>query len=193
MNSVKLSILICSVSCRKYFLDRILSLIEPQLVDGVEIITDLDDAKILGTKRNDMMQQANGEYIVFVDDDDIVPAYYVKETIKALESNPDCTGFKGIRTAKSKDPKIFIHSNTYSEWFEDTNYYYRSPNHWNAVKKELAIKAGFPDINWGEDAEYSKRLKPLLKTSIFIDKIMYYYLADNDLSIASKRRKEDMK
>ena len=193
MRRVKLSILICSVSCRKYFLDRILSLIEPQLVNGVEIITDLDDKKILGTKRNDMMQQANGDYIVFVDDDDVVPAYYVRETMKALESNPDCTGFKGIRTVKSKDPKIFIHSNKYSEWFEDKEYFYRSPNHWNAVKKELAIKAGFPDINWGEDAEYSKRLKPLLETSVFIDKIMYYYLADNDLSIASKRRKEDMK
>ncbi len=134
---MKLSILICSVNSRAYFLHRIISLIEPQLVDGVEIVVDLDDAvKVLGQKRNDLLARAKGEYIVFVDDDDIVPAYYVKETMKALESNPDCTGFKGVKTDRSRNPKTFIHSIRYTEWREDKEYYYRTPNHWNAVKKE---------------------------------------------------------
>ena len=186
---MRLSILICSLHSRQYFLDRILSLIEPQIVDGVEIIIDQDDAvKILGQKRNDLMARAKGDYIVFIDDDDLVPAYYVREIMNAIETNPDCTGFKGIRTAKSRNPKTFIHSNRYSKWSEDNKYYYRIPNHWNAVKRELAIKAGFPKINWGEDHIYSERLKPLLKTEIFIDKIMYYYLADSSLSVASRRK-----
>ena len=189
MKHIKLSILICSLNSRQYFLDRILSLIEPQVVDGVEIIIDQDATiKVLGTKRNDLMARAKGDYIVFIDDDDIVPAYYVKETMKALESNPDCTGFKGIRTAKSLYPKIFIHSIKYTKWWEDKKYYYRCPNHWNAVKRELAIRAGFPDVNWGEDHIYSMALRPLLKTEVFIDRIMYYYLADSATSAASKRK-----
>jgi len=191
---MKLSILVCSIHSRKYFLDRLMSLLEPQLIEDVEIVIDTDNAlKILGTKRNDLVMKAKGDYIVFVDDDDIVPAYYVSETMKALKTNPDCVGFKGERTAKSRNPKVFIHSIKYSEWSEDRQFYYRMPNHWNAVKRVLAIKAGFPEINWGEDHIYSQRLRPLLHSEVFIDKIMYYYLANSDLSIASKRRKEDPK
>jgi len=191
MNNTKLSILICSLYSRQYFLDRILSLVEPQVVEGVEIIIDQDKAvKILGTKRNDLLQKANGDYIVFVDDDDIVPAYYVSETMKAIATKPTCTGFKGIMTRRMKNPKIFIHSLKYTHWHEDSKFYYRMPNHWNAVKRELAIEAGFPALNWGEDHEYSKNLRPLLSTEVFIDKIMYYYLANPDTSAASLRREK---
>lgn len=191
---MRLSILICSLNSRQYFLDRILSLIEPQidkLTDKVEIIIDQDNAiKIIGKKRNDLMARAKGDYIAFVDDDDLVPAYYIEETMRAIKTNPDCIGFKGIITTKSINPKTFIHSNRYAKWGEDEKYYYRTPNHWNAVRRELAIRAGFPEINYGEDHEYSRRLKPLLKTEVFIDKVMYYYLADGSLSVASRRKEK---
>jgi len=51
----------------------------------------------------------------------------------------------------------------------------RIPNHLMPVKRELAIKAGYPDKSFGEDAEYAQRLKPLLHTQRRIYKTLYYY------------------
>lgn len=173
----KLSVLICSLESRKRFLDRLLERINPQTNnDQVEIIIDVDKGeRTIGKKRNDLLHKAKGSYISFVDDDDLVAPDYVKRIIEATRTDPDCVGMEGIITFDGRNPKKFIHSLRYREWFEKKGIYYRNPNHLSPVKRELALQVMFPEINMGEDQDYSMRLLPFLKTEKYISGPIYFY------------------
>jgi hypothetical protein len=53
--------------------------------------------------------------------------------------------------------------------------YFRTPNHISPVRRELALQAGFPDVTYAEDREYSKRLLPLCKNEAKIKGSIYHY------------------
>ena len=101
---------------------------------------------------------------------------YVAKILAAAASGPDCCGMEGIRTVNGANPQRFIHSLKYRDWFERDGVFYRNPNHLSPVKRELALKTGFPEINYAEDRDYSARLLPLLKSEVYIDGPIYYYL-----------------
>lgn len=175
--SKKFSILICSLSSREDKLYRLMRVLEPQKNDDVEILIKKDNGEIsIGKKRNILLEEATGDYVAFIDDDDLVAEDYVKKITEAIKSNPDCCGIQGIITFQGQDPRIFIHSLRHKEWFEQNNIYYRCPNHLNPVKRELALQVRFPEINFGEDKDYSTRLFPLLKEEVFINGVVYNYL-----------------
>ena len=175
---MKLSILIASLIGREYYLNRMLSLLEPQLTPEVELVIEIDNKELsIGAKSQKMLERAKGDYVCRVDDDDIVPAYYVSEILKAIESNPDCVAINGIITIDDKNPKPFYHSIEYDDWFGKDAIFYRCPNHINPVKRELALKVGWDDMRNCGDYKYSMELKSFLKTEIVIEKCMYYYLA----------------
>jgi glycosyltransferase involved in cell wall biosynthesis len=188
---VKLSILIATIFERRELLDKLLDVINPHLSDDVECLINCDDKfKTIGLKRNELLSQTTGDYTVFVDDDDMIPDYYVPEILKAIETNPDTVGIQGVITCKGVNPKVFKHSIQYDSWYEKDRVYYRCPNHWNPTKREIMKQVGFPEINYGEDYDYSLKVRPLLKTEVVIEKPMYYYLFDPGKSVAMKRRNE---
>ena len=163
---------------REYYLNRMLSILEPQLTPEVELILEVDNRELsIGVKSQKMLEKAKGDYVCYVDDDDIIPGYYISEILKAIESNPDCVAINGILTIDDKNPAPFYHSIQYDDWISKDYKYYRCPNHINPVKRELALKAGWDDMKTGGDYKYSMRLKPFLKTETIIEKCMYYYLA----------------
>jgi glycosyltransferase involved in cell wall biosynthesis len=173
----RLSILICSLTARAAFLARLRTVLDPQLTEEVEVLINVDDGQLsIGDKRNALLAAATGDYIAFVDDDDLVRTTYVQSILAAIQTNPDCVGIEGVMTTNG-DPKgrLFIHSLRYHIWFEDNGIYYRNPNHLSPVKRELAVKTGFPGINHGEDHDYSKRLLPLLNTEVYIKGPIYHY------------------
>lgn len=173
---MKFSILICSLDERKKLLDRLLGILNPQVTKDVEIITDIDNRqKTIGKKRNDLIRQASGEYVAFIDDDDRVSDNYVESILNAIESSPDCVGIEGIITTRGKNPYKFIHSLQYSEWFQKDKIYYRCPNHLNPIKRSIVKNIEFPEINYGEDKVYSNALIGLLKHETYIDKPIYFY------------------
>lgn len=129
----------------------------------------------IGTKRNKLLEQAKGDYIVFADDDDSLAYNYVEKILEAIESGPDCIGISGVITTNGKNEKPWHISKDYGHWYEANGVYYRTPNHISPVRRELALAAGFPEIQFGEDAEYSRRLLPMLKTEVKIPGILYYY------------------
>ena len=175
---MKLSVLVSSIVERQdYFLKRMLSILEPQLTPDVELVIETDNREIsIGAKQQILLGRAQGDYLCYVDEDDVIPVYYISEILKAIQSQPDCVGINEIYTHNGKNPKPFYHSLKYDHYFEKDNVYYRPPTHMNPVKRTLAIQSHFEDA-YGGDNEYTMTLLPLLKTEIVIDKCMYYYLA----------------
>ncbi len=174
---MKLSVLVSSIIERQaYYLKRMLSILEPQLTSDIELVIETDNRELsIGAKQQILLERAKGDYLCYVDEDDIIPAYYISEILKAIRSQPDCVGINGIITHDEKNPFPFYNSIRYDHWYSNDKGHYRCPNHMNPVKRELAIQSHFKDAYHG-DHEYSMILHPLLKTEIVIDKCMYFYL-----------------
>lgn len=175
---MKLSILVCTLPERLAYMSRLTEQLEPQMRNNpVELLTDASPRPVpIGRKRNALLKRATGDYVAFVDDDDRVSTFYVNRIIDAIKHRPDCVGINGFIQFDGKNGKRFIHTRTCNEWCEKQGVYWRYPNHLNPIRRELALQAGFPDdSNFGEDKAFSDRVKPLLKTEVMIDEIIYWY------------------
>jgi len=179
--SKKLSILICGLKERKELLLHLGNQLKMQGNSDVEILANIDDGAIpIGKKRNDLLNNSRGEYVCFVDDDDVISPFYVSKILEAIESKPDCVGLEGIIIQKNIGPRKFIHSIQYDDWFEENDIYYRCPNHLNPIKRDIACFVGFPDISYHEDVDFSKRVKEHLKTEVYIKEPIYFYYPYNN-------------
>ena len=182
----KLSILVCTLDSRKDFLDRLKTILDPQVSKNselVELLIEQDSgAASIGRKRNNLLKRAQGEYVAFVDDDDIVSSDYVERILGALEGEPDCVGIHLLHFNDNTLAGFTYHSLDYRSWFQDKDTstgmmrYYRNPNHLNPIRREHALKVLFPEISMGEDREYSKNILQYLKTEKYIVEPIYYYL-----------------
>jgi len=192
---MKLSILIPSLPQRAHLLRRLIDVLQPQGVrfrniyeparGEVEAVVYVDSTTLISDKRNELLKDAKGQYIAFVDDDDLVPEYYVSELLNAINEKPDCIGFRGYMTTNGNNRRNFIISNRYANWHEANGEYLRTINHLSPVKRSIALKVMFPEkTRTGEDSIYSQMLKKHLKKEVFIDKDMYHY--DFQTSISSQ-------
>lgn len=182
LSSPILSILICTTTDRKHFLDRLLDTLNKQINNHIEVHIESDNGTMkIGKKRNMLLDKANGDYVCFVDDDDLVSDDYCAKILSAVETNPDCCSLEGLYTINGENPTLFRHSLKYNKW-ETANedgktVYYRCPNHLNAIKRELALKVRFDDNKSnGEDKDFSDRVRPLLQTESIINGVIYHYL-----------------
>jgi len=176
--AIKLSILICSLEKRQHLLNRLLKVLSPQLHNEVEMLINTDKGeKTIGKKRNELLDSAQGEFITFIDDDDLISTDYVSYVLQGINQNVDIVGMTGIITINGRYPRKFVHSIKYDHWYEENNIFYRCPNHLNPVKKEFALQVRFPEINLYEDRSYSDRLYPIIKDKkeFFIDDPIYFY------------------
>ena len=174
-----LSILIPSLYNRAGMLDRLIKSITPH--PEIEILTHIDDGKIsTGNKRNDLVKQAAGKYVVFVDDDDEITPEYIPEILAASIHDNDCIVFKGWMTTDGADRKDFRLSINYpyaAVWENGKEVYLRFPNHICPIKKDIAIQQPFKNITIGEDYLFALGLheKGLLKTETVINQFIYHY------------------
>lgn len=171
-----LSILIATIPERRIMFDRLLYEIRQQVIKAnveIEILADPEGGSI-GAKRQRMIEKAQGEYVVFIDDDDRIDKDYLMLILNALKENPDVVGFNGIMTTNGRMTKMFRISKDFN-YEEKKGVYYRYNNHLSPVKRELALVTGYKDIGYGEDYDYATRLKPLIKTEVYIDRYLYYY------------------
>lgn len=178
---MKLSILIATIPCRASQFERLYKSILDQaflVFDCVPFQVLYDDSLDynIGTKRNKLLKTATGDYIVFVDDDDEISPDYISKILQATQSSPDCIGINGTISFNGQHERQWFISKEYDYWHEKNGIYYRTPNHISPVRREIALQAMFPEISFGEDAEYSKRILPLLKTEVVINEPIYKYL-----------------
>lgn len=188
---MKLSILICTLPQRWADLSALMGTLNPQILPDVEVVISSDDMiKSIGQKRNDLLDAAKGDYVCFIDDDDQISDQYVFLMLNALATEPDCVGINGVMYSKGRTRKPFTHSIKHGRWYEDSEQFYRTPNHWNPIRRELAQQVRFKPINHGEDHDYSNRILPLLKTEVYVEPPVYYYQFDGSKSMALKRKNE---
>ena len=168
-------------------LDRLLSHLHVQTQgheEEVEILVETDDGTLsIGAKRNTLVDRAQGDYIAFIDDDDLVGPQYVELILEALKQEPDVVGMNLVMTTNGLTAERSYHSIYFNGWSEQPSYlfpdrkeYFRNPNHLNPVKREYALDTKFPEISMREDRDYSQRLFSKLQTEVFIEPPIYFYL-----------------
>lgn len=183
-----LSILVCSVTNRfNTFLPNIMNKLNSQAenFEDVEVICLMDNKKMmLGDKRNQMVNLACGKYVVFIDDDDDISDDYIEQLYLAIDSGADIINFTVNVSLNGGEYKPCYYNKDYEKDYNkeiqndngiEIESYHRLPNHIMCVKRELALSTKYPSILRGEDASYSKELKPKLQSQFNIDKVLYYY------------------
>lgn len=174
----ELSILICTLPERGAVLQRLQDLLQRQMArKPVELLFDRTGRQMtVGAKRNLLLSRATGRYAAFVDDDDTIHPSYVGLILDRLKQNPDCVELRGTMTTDGRNPKTFIHTIKCTHWHERDGVYWRMPNHLNPIRRDLAVKAGFPEKSFGEDHEFSQRVQPMLKVEAELPVPIYNYL-----------------
>jgi len=192
MSDTMISILIPSMFKRAGMLASLLRHLYIQIEECkaenlVEVLTNVDygeahGGKTTGEKRNMLLDQSKGKYVIFADDDDKIAPFYVEELLKASESDADCFAMSGYISTNGRDQKIWHISKdlNYGAKFdhEGKEYYERWPNHITCTKREIAVQIKFPHQTVGEDFAYSSALhhSGLIKTEYRIERFpMYYY------------------
>ena len=144
----------------------------------VEVLVQLDDHEnTTGYKRNILLKRAAGDYVCFFDDDDEPSQDYIKLIMDALEDKPDVVGMRGLLYQDGAYQGVFEHSIQHKGWSNGAGTFKRRPNHLNPVRRDLALKVGFPDVTFAEDQDYSMRLLPLLNKEQMVVKPIYHYQA----------------
>ena len=152
------------------------------VIGRVEIHWHEDSRELsIGAKRQAMVEAARGEYVAHFDSDDWPHHEYLAKIIEALQTRPDCVGFyvevHGLNGGRRVERAIA--SNRFARWCSKCkgHDYVRTIYHKNPVKREHALAVGFKDMRFGEDHDYSIRLKAagILKDEVFIDQALYVY------------------
>lgn len=165
---------------RYRMLSRLNKVLDPQIEkykDRIEKkLNDAGRTMTIGEKRNWLIANSSCEYFCFIDDDDMIPDFYLKEIFKALESKPDVVTFNGYYTQNRVGKKRFEIKLGHG-YHETKDCFYRWPNHITVMRREAIKNVRFPHVREREDYLWSKEIndKKLLKTSVHIDKDMYWY------------------
>ncbi len=198
---MKLSIIIPYFNTKEYT-DELLDILQKQINEEVEVILVDDgsevpykahpDIKVIRQKnkgvsaaRNTGLKKAKGDYIVFVDSDDLVSDDYVSEILKAIHSDIDTVYISWQSTDGKLGKTIKNEADEFNPWNRCV---------WNRVFKREYIKDLFFNENMqvAEDDDFLNRL-PVPKAKTYIPKPIYYYRAGRENSLTQRARKGEFR
>lgn len=131
----------------------------------------------VGVKRNKALSLANGRYVTFIDDDDMISYDYIDEIFKVIEQQPDVITFNYIKTINGNNDKLhkYYKNNGRAIYMSpDKSHYKMLPNHLCVWRKEKIVH-DFPDRNLSEDHQWAELMDGHYNSVINIDKVLYYY------------------
>ena len=198
---MKLSIIIPYFNTKEYT-DELLDILQKQINEEVEVILVDDgsevpykahpDIKVIRQKnkgvsaaRNTGLKKAKGDYIVFVDSDDLVSDDYVSEILKAIHSDIDTVYISWQSTDGKLGKTIKNEADEFNPWNRCV---------WNRVFKREYIKGLFfnEDMQVAEDDDFLNRL-PVPSSKTYISKQIYYYRSGRNGSLTDRAKKGDFK
>ena len=137
----------------------------------------------VGAKRDALKCRATGDYLVFVDDDDIVAPNYLESVLRLSESNPDIITFRSLYKSSTYWGIVDMNLNhSENEQMNDNTIVKRQPFHVCAIRTSIAQQHSFPDINNAEDWGWMVKVLTDCKTQSHSDQILHQY---NDFSSTS--------
>lgn len=196
MSGIKLSILIPSIPSRiSTHLLPLYHMIEEQAskFPDVEILCFLDNKmRTIGKKREGLVQLAQGEYQVQIDDDDVVSEFFVSELHREIskEESPDVILFNQYASINGGNffTVSFDLGNENEQCRQDENKKWvnikRAPFHNMCWKSSLAKSELFPDASYSEDWHWAKRLIPKVKSWSKIPRCLTYYIFNDKVTEA---------
>lgn len=185
--AVKWSILIATLARRcERLTEGVLADLAPQLeqveAGQIEIVALRNHGeKGLGDIRQRLVEEARGQYLCFVDDDDRLPDYYVSEVLPLLDG-VDYIGWRMQAYLYGISLKPTYHTLDVDHWYETDIAYWRDVSHLNPIRSALAKQCDFRRTSPPEDVAWTDQARPLVMTQHYINRIMYHYYATEDSS-----------
>jgi hypothetical protein len=177
------SILCATLSSRQAkFLDLMSVLLPQAEADGQVEVVGLhnDGERTLADYRQALLQDARGEYLSFLDDDDMVEPDFVAAVTAAMEGRPDYVAFHhaywegGVR-----DPRPVVTGMGHGGWHDTAQALFRDVTQINPVRSVIARQADFrAETGAMEDWAYVAAVRPLLHTQTEIPRVLYHYRHD---------------
>jgi glycosyltransferase involved in cell wall biosynthesis len=194
------SILICAIPERFHSAQPLLySLLETQAAarrPDIEFLYLMDNRRrTVGAKRNALLDMAVGEYVSFIDDDDLVAPIYIdklyRAIVKARKQEPpiDVICFQQKATLVQQG---VVHRCTYSL----AHYHQREPDkrrvlastqeantldwtgppaHTMVWRREVVRPCRFPEKQFGEDVDWVDQACERAKTELTLTDELYFY------------------
>ncbi len=187
---MKLSILIRTLPERAEKFEKLILELDRQrqelgMQDSIQILYDDTPKGIItaGEKANILKSKATGHRIVFHDDDDFPSPNYLRLLMQFNDHYADIITFDmNYYVNDEYKRKIVITLFGGEAYTEKVQLIDRVYFHICSVKREIANKVKFPDIQFMEDEAYSCMIKPLLETEYHIGDTIYNYYFDEKLT-----------
>lgn len=175
----KLSILIATVGRRNARFETLVQhLLEQAARKPVEVIAYWNNGELtIGEIRQALLEEATGEYVCFIDDDDWVPKDYCDTILDML--GEDYVGFQVKLTLDGREERPVFHSIRHPIWKQETDGFFRNITHLNPIKRTIALQGDFTAPNAGEDERWANSIAHLVHTETYTSRIMYFYMHDS--------------
>lgn len=195
---MKLTVAILSIPERLHMLQNLLiELTNQSFNKPVEIIYIGDNMSIsVGLKRNIALESFKGEYIAFIDDDDMIASDYIDKLLEAIKTSPDVITFRVNQLYNGKKDRVQVFQKVARRVLDPTlrrelgqPVLTMPPNHLCCWKRECIGDIRFPNKSKGEDHIWAERMyqaNPLMKVHS-IDEVLYIYQYNSNVTRTQKR------
>lgn len=161
----------------------------PSYVSRVEILILCDNKqRSIGSKRQALLNLAQGEYIAFMDDDDKPNDKYIINFLYEVLPNSvksDVITFnQDVSINGEPYPLTFRFGHEVNEE-PNKDGFIRPPWHVCFWRRDVVQHCTFPDSNYGEDWAWAEQANKKAKTSHHIDEFMMTYVYDENVSEAT--------
>jgi glycosyltransferase involved in cell wall biosynthesis len=150
------------------------------ILGEVEVI--IDDSKrfknggpSIGSKRQAMVERAEGKYLCFKDDDDLISPDYIETLLRLCRQGKDICTFNNISMFDNYWCIVQMSISNKEDEQAKPGLIKRKPWHICPVKSEIAKSCKFPDSNYGEDRVWLEQLLPKLNSEAHTESIIHLY------------------
>jgi hypothetical protein len=122
----------------------------------LEICIDFDNRESsIGTKRQRLLERAQGKYLSFIDDDDEITDAYIEDFLATFRGN-----FHTMRLRGQMGDYPFVHSTAVKltdpmATMDSPPVFQRPPNHLNPMLSDIAKLIRFKNATYGEDLDWT--------------------------------------
>lgn len=190
MYKYDLSILICSLHNRLHLLYKLCNEINAQSIHQSVQFLYLGDNKSMsvGAKRNKLIDIADGRYITFIDDDDMIRPEYIKSILEAIKLSPEVITFYVEKWFNENKDRPQRFSKTYGRNHREPDKSFNNmlPNHLCVWRRDV-VKERFPDKNLGEDHIFADLMTQHYTVEHHLNKYLYTYQFNKNITETQKR------